>query len=952
MAEVEDSGSRPAEVLDPQAEDIPGGFEEPRDQASTAPDPEVKTELAEIEGVPSEEVKLDEKEEIPQEPVAEKSSNVDAAVQVDEVSLAPPDNELGDPDEPHILVIESLRAQTADLISQVTQLNAKLVKSYDRVSDLEDDVHVSNQNLRAAKLKVTALELERNEHLSALNTGLLVEREHVTQELKGMMERVSDEAAQRGQAETAKKAIEKDLDDLSAALFAQANAMVAEARLDRARSARRLGECEEALKGAEEVVMMVQKQMQDLREDKERSDRELERMQELMGKGKYVEKEKAVVVLPLRLMNSHLPFKEFMDFLSHLRSIRPTTQSPPAIHTLLTLPFLTRLITEDTDSTVRFDLAPSLNWLTRRSFTTALQQGLLLIEPLHTSSLQVESASILTFSSSSEVLCGLCGCPVFGHQARTPGASGSLPLPHASAKPNSTANNSASSWTTSRFLKSNPLTALNSARVGSVPNSSYIATPPPTPLPEAIIHVFRLSTPPSQKPASPYPLCQSGWCLARLRTTCELWGFVRRGVIDHVWDDDIPTNATPPPAVPPRKRMGSRIGFWGMGSSDNVSAPSLSVPPVYAPPTNDSKPPLPPRRHSEMPNAPATPPRRRVPPVIKPAVVETPPTPGPSANGDVGKVSLDDPTTDGSGETSGTGEKAETAAVEEPVEESDNAVVRVESATEAEQSAPAPKTEDETSDVKIEEAAAEGNLEEAAASKDKESSPDEPTVNGTHPDTPPQSATTESPTTPMSAPPPIPRRAAARNRSTPGTPTGATPGDSSEKPVTPLPPASPTKEVAPVSAVEITPPRLTSDAENEDFLSAPSSPKSKPSSPTELKIAPLDIPTLVEAVQEVAPIVNGTSEHIPDISPIPPTFEEKPRLPPPMPPRRQVPPKTFDIPEPSPISPLSLLEEAGYTNDVNWEEKAWRELVRLREDMFLARIGAVRADPASVLSTA
>ncbi|KZO95184.1 hypothetical protein CALVIDRAFT_538326 [Calocera viscosa TUFC12733] len=935
MEEVEHQEVPSLEDVDAKHEDIPGGFEEPEEAAAPPAEPVVVEEPT-TEEQPVEDLKPLEAadESKPVETVQEATVN-HAAVQVDEESLALTEpKQLGDPDEPHLLVIESLRAQTADLISQVTQLNAKLVKSYDRVSDLEDDIHVSSQNLRAAKLKVTALELERSEHLSALNTGLLVERENVTMELKSMMERVSEEAAQRGEAVSAKEAIEKDLDDLSATLFFQANSMVAEARLDRARSARRAAECEEALKGAEEAMTMVQKQMQDLREEKEKSDREMERMKEVMGKGKYVEKEKEVVILPLRLMNSHLPYKEFMDFISHLRGIRPTTQSPPPIHTLLTLPFLARLITEDTDSTVRFDLAPSLNWLTRRSFTTAIQQGLLLIEPLHTSSLQAESASILTFSSASEVLCGLCGCPVFGHQSRTPGAASSFSAP-SSYRPAQVTANTTSSWSTSRFLKSNPLAALNNTR-GSLPNGTSLTTPPPTPLPEAIIHVFRLSTPPSQKPASPYPLCQSGWCLTRLRTTCELWGFVRRGVIDHVWEDDIPTNTTPPPVVPPRKRMTSRMGFWGMGSSDSVSAlmaPSASAPGA----TGDVKPPLPPRRHSEQPSAaPATPPRRRVPPPPKFDVVETPPTPSPTSNGDAEKVVLvtDDATPHLSEEPEGVEATAETQEVKEAVTDGDDVVIKLEPPMEPEESVPA--------ESKPANGSAEPKAEDDAA--------DKPTVNGDHPSTPPRSADTESPTTPMSAPPPIPRRAAARSRATPTTPTGATPGGSPAKMASQLPPSSPEQNPVASSAVEITPPRVTSDAENEDFLSAPSSPKSKPTSPTERDMPPLDIPAPEYKEEGSSPTVNGVTEHIPEISPISPAVNEKARVPPPMPPRRAAPPKIADLPVP--VSPIALPEEVGFTNDASWEEKAWRELVRLREDMFLTRIGAVRADPASLMGTA
>jgi len=142
----------------------------------------------------------------------------------------------------------------------VTQLNNKLVKSYDRVSDLEDNLHVASSTIRSSTLRISQLELERTQHLSALNTGLLVEKSHVTAELTRLMEKATEEAAQRGQAETARRDIEKDLDDLSASLFSQANTMVAEARYARALSERKVEQAELALKGAEEAVATMQQQ--------------------------------------------------------------------------------------------------------------------------------------------------------------------------------------------------------------------------------------------------------------------------------------------------------------------------------------------------------------------------------------------------------------------------------------------------------------------------------------------------------------------------------------------------------------------------------------------------------------------------------------------------------------------------------------------------------------------
>lgn len=377
--------------------------------------------------------------------------------------------------------------------------------------------------------------------------------------------------------------------------------------------------------------------------------------------------------------------------------------------------------------------------------------------------------------------------------------------------------------------------------------------------------------------------------------------------------------------------MTSRMGFWGMGSTETI--PAVSTPPTTA----DTKPPLPPRRHTETPSTPTTPPtppvRRRVPPPPQLAVVETPPTPGPTENGEAEKpiVDVTDSAPEVAAEPDGIETTAETQEVKEVIPEGDDVVVKLEPLNESEDS-----TADETTP---EEAPLELKTEEADAEK--------PTVNGDHPDTPPQTAVTESPTTPMSAPPPpIPRRAAARTRTAPGTPTK----DTSDGSPTPLPASSPTKETASdPAALELTPPRVTSDAENDDFLSAPSSPKEKPTS-EEQDVPPLYVPAPDVKEEDEKPNVNGVSEHIPEISLVPQTVGEKSRAAPPMlPPRRAAPPKIEDMP--APASPIILPAEVGFTNDASWEEKAWRELVRLREDMFLARIGAVRADVASLMGT-
>lgn len=248
------------------------------------------------------------------------------------------------------MVITSLRSQIQDLFSQVTQLNSKLVKSYDRISDLEDDLHVASSTVRSSSLKISQLELERTQHLSALNTGLLVEKSHVTAELTRLMEKATEEAAQRGQAESARAAIETDLDDLSATLFGQANTMVAEARFARALSERKVEEAEAALKGAEEAVASMQHQMQALQAEKEDAEKKAQDMRFIMGKGKWVDRrdvDSNSITREIRLLSSHVPYQEFLLFVAHLRSVHPSSPSSPAMSTLLPMPFLARLSMED-----------------------------------------------------------------------------------------------------------------------------------------------------------------------------------------------------------------------------------------------------------------------------------------------------------------------------------------------------------------------------------------------------------------------------------------------------------------------------------------------------------------------------------------------------------------------------------------------------------------------------
>ena len=282
----------------------------------------------------TEEPPLSNNEISPEEPEDEKRQEPNA-----ETDKPTPHGAHADQDAQE-MVIASLRTQVQDLFSQVNQLNTKLVRSYDRYSDLEDALHTTTTSLRVSTQKISQLELEKSQHLSQLTSGLLVEKTHVTAELTRLMERATEEAAQRGQAEHAKDKIERELEELSASLFGEANRMVQEARLARSLSERKVEGAEGRLREAEEAVRVMQNQMQALMQEKEAEG------QQRTGASTP---DSARSNAGERLMKGHLAYREYCSFLAHLRQMHASNPNglPPAIATLLQLPFLSRLLNED-----------------------------------------------------------------------------------------------------------------------------------------------------------------------------------------------------------------------------------------------------------------------------------------------------------------------------------------------------------------------------------------------------------------------------------------------------------------------------------------------------------------------------------------------------------------------------------------------------------------------------
>jgi hypothetical protein len=225
------------------------------------------------------------------------------------------------------------QVQVADLVNQVTGLNTKLVNSFMRISDLEDDLSATQEKLTGFQITVASLEKERQEHLAALNTGLLVEKAHVSSEMQKMMERVIEETAERGKAISDKEKIESELDELSSSLFSEANKMVAVERLSRARAEEKSKSMEERLRNTEELMEQQQKRLAELqgiveKAEKERSVPQTNGDNQRDTSGSQLEaprKTASASVLPFgeeQVKLDFAPYTELRAFLNHLRKLR------------------------------------------------------------------------------------------------------------------------------------------------------------------------------------------------------------------------------------------------------------------------------------------------------------------------------------------------------------------------------------------------------------------------------------------------------------------------------------------------------------------------------------------------------------------------------------------------------------------------------------------------------
>jgi chromosome segregation ATPase len=110
-----------------------------------------------------------------------------------------------------------------DLSNEVATLSNKLINAINHQTNLDDTLSVTRHELEACRERVRQLERENSEHANMLARGILIKKSTSDSEKIKLVTSLTEERRQRGEVEKEKKNIEQELENLTTALFEEAN---------------------------------------------------------------------------------------------------------------------------------------------------------------------------------------------------------------------------------------------------------------------------------------------------------------------------------------------------------------------------------------------------------------------------------------------------------------------------------------------------------------------------------------------------------------------------------------------------------------------------------------------------------------------------------------------------------------------------------------------------------
>jgi len=160
-------------------------------------------------------------------------------------------------------------AHHPDLDREVATLSTKLINAINHQTTLDDNLSATRMELDNARERIRQLERQVEEQREMLAGDVWVKRKSVEMEKTKLLGKVADEKKARQDVEQQKKKIEQELENLTAALFEEANKMVVkakeEARLEQEALHRKNDQLKAQLADTEGLLASQQEQLAELK---------------------------------------------------------------------------------------------------------------------------------------------------------------------------------------------------------------------------------------------------------------------------------------------------------------------------------------------------------------------------------------------------------------------------------------------------------------------------------------------------------------------------------------------------------------------------------------------------------------------------------------------------------------------------------------------------------------
>ncbi|OAL57109.1 Sec2p-domain-containing protein [Pyrenochaeta sp. DS3sAY3a] len=152
-----------------------------------------------------------------------------------------------------------------DFSQEVSTLSTKLINAINHSTMLDDSLQQTRHELEAAQERLAKLETQVKEHEDKVSRGLLIDKIIYDKMEKQISEDLQEERKRRTEAEKAKRKTDSEVEALTAALFEEANVMVANARKETEAAEKRSEQLKQQLGDAEVLQHSLQEQLQDLK---------------------------------------------------------------------------------------------------------------------------------------------------------------------------------------------------------------------------------------------------------------------------------------------------------------------------------------------------------------------------------------------------------------------------------------------------------------------------------------------------------------------------------------------------------------------------------------------------------------------------------------------------------------------------------------------------------------